>query len=457
MNPDAPKKHDKAQRRDQLLASLKGRLHRASDLLGTTESGRPTGPPLSLDAIYPGVEVRSNSAGEFAFIKTEYRFGDQPENRGFRFPFHHLVESINLKRAAFLGTDPEVGGLSLSELAFVDTETTGLAGGTGTYAFLIGVGYFRKGGFTVEQYFMEDYCNEPALIEALRQRMKKFEGLVTYNGKAFDVPLLRSRFIFNRTPSVWELPHFDLLGPCRRIFRRRLGQCNLGSVESSVLGVRRESDVDGAVIPSIYFDYIRGLRRERMIPVLDHNVQDILSIGSLLCYLSDFVQCYEHERFPHAEDLMGLARLHELRGELSEARRCLEHAVGRAREGDQSLVAGLQLGRLFKKAAEWEKAIEVWGELCRHSPLQTLEPYIELAKYYEHRARETQKAKMVVERALERLRSEQELRSYLDDWESKETTGQQEALAHRLDRLQRRLEKKGLAVSEELDEEERQE
>ncbi|MBI2544007.1 MAG: ribonuclease H-like domain-containing protein, partial [Candidatus Rokubacteria bacterium] len=130
-------------------------------------------------------------------------------------------------------------------LLYLDTETTGLAGGTGTYAFLVGAGFFDGDRFVLAQYFMRDLDEEPALIAAMAALLAEFDGVVTYNGRGFDLPLLETRFVLSRRPWPQHLSHLDLLPPARRLWSSRLPDCRLGTIEARILGLERVDDVPG--------------------------------------------------------------------------------------------------------------------------------------------------------------------------------------------------------------------
>src|SRR5262249_33194494 len=141
-----------------------------------------------------------------------------------------------------------------SRIAFLDTETTGLSGGTGTYAFLVGIGTWRSSGFLVEQFFMRNFDEEAAVICPLEERLSQVKVVVTFNGKCFDLPLLESRFVMHRRD--WPLAdgiHLDLLHPSRRLWKLRLKDCSLANLEREVLGFEREEDIPGYLIPQVYF------------------------------------------------------------------------------------------------------------------------------------------------------------------------------------------------------------
>src|SRR4051794_13065804 len=166
---------------------------------------------------------------------------------------------------ADLGGDPRLATLPHERLVLLDTETTGLAGGTGTHVFLVGLGFLASEpdgatSFVVRQYFLRQLREERALLHALGATLADFGVLVSFNGKSFDWPLLTTRFIMqrlgpHRDGRAW--PHLDLLHPSRRVWKHRLPSCSLGTLEQEILGVRRDSDVPGALIPELYFRYLR--------------------------------------------------------------------------------------------------------------------------------------------------------------------------------------------------------
>lgn len=339
--------------------------------------------------------------------------------------------------------------LRLEQVLFVDTETTGLAGGTGTYPFLIGVGYLEGIAtphplFIVEQYFMTDYCYEEAALAAVLARLKSFAALCTYNGKTFDIPLLQTRCIFHRRPpSVWELPHLDLLHMARRLWRGVLPKVSLGQVENSVLGHARERDVEGAWIPRIYFQYARGRNPERLVPVFDHNVQDIASLGALLPRICAYLRNPQHPALRHPREFIGLGLWSERHGRMDAAMVCFEQAIQLSREPDQQDSLLAHLGRMHKRAGRWAEAVDAWERLLNRPMAVSLRAAVELAKYWEHRARNPEKAREVVLAAMSRIEADQEGRALLRRKDASELrkspTAWIESLAHRLQRLEKRV------------------
>lgn len=273
---------------------------------------------------------------------------------------------------------------------FLDTETTGLAGGTGTLAFLTGLGWFEDGGFVVEQLFLSRPGEERPMLLRLRERLAQSTLLVTFNGKSYDWPLLKSRFLMNRLDPPPVPAHLDLLSASRRVFRERLGGVRLVRLEEEVLGFRRERDVEGHEIPSLYWSYVRGKAAPELPIVFEHNQNDVVAMAALLARLQ---RAYlEPEPREDPRDHLGYARLAHRAQDLERA---CEFAVRAARGGaspEVALSAYLLGARLLVKAqrvAEAEallaSALSEWAE-----PPPAL--HLVLAKLYEHRLKEPAKA-----------------------------------------------------------------
>ena len=183
---------------------------------------------------------------------------------------------------AQLAFDPELHAVDLSRMLILDTETTGLSGGTGTVAFLIGLAYFEEGALKVEQLFLDQLGGEAPMLRHLAARLAQASVLVTYNGKAFDWPLLRTRFVLNRVARPALPPHLDLLHCARRLLRTRMESVRLVDVERALLGFYREDDVGGAEIPGIYLDYLRSGHAGAVERVLVHNEHDVIALAALI-------------------------------------------------------------------------------------------------------------------------------------------------------------------------------
>src|SRR5580692_6413017 len=206
-------------------------------------------------------------------------------------------------------SDGAIGSAHPTKWAFLDTETTGLAGGTGTYAFLIGVGSIEPAGFRLRQFFMRDYGEEPSMLHRLAEYLERFDVLITYNGKAYDQPLLETRFRMVRSrPPFGHMEHLDLLFGARRLWKLRLESCRLVDLENRILGVEREGDLPGELIPYCYFEYLRTARAFRLVPIFHHNAIDILSLACLTAIVPFAFRSPADAPLRHGADLIGLAR-----------------------------------------------------------------------------------------------------------------------------------------------------
>ena len=300
-----------------------------------------------------------------------------------------------------VGKDNLLEKIDFKKALFIDTETTGLAGGTGTVPFLVGIGYFVKDGFCVDQLFIRDYHEEPALLYALQEMLSNYHFLVSYNGKAYDINLLTTRFTLARMKvPVHEMPHLDLLHTARRLWRKRISDCSLGHVESRILEFNRLNDVAGYLIPGLYFEYLHTRDAEPLLPVFRHNQWDILSL-LVLAALTGEIYRDPASYLNHPYDLFSLGRSYENFCD-QDAAACYEMALTYPVSTDDREMILCFLGFVLKRMGRWERAVAVWQEIIQIMPDQ-IYAYEELAKYYEHRSTQINKAIYVVERALERI------------------------------------------------------
>ena len=270
--------------------------------------------------------------------------------------------------------------------AFLDTETTGLAGGSGTYAFLIGVGRITPEGFRVRQFFMRDYGEEQSLLHAVSEHLRGFDVLVTYNGKTYDVPLLETRYRMSRLrPPFARLAHVDLLFGARRLWRLRFESCRLVDLEYEIFGVERVGDLPGEMIPYVYFEYLRNREAERLVPVFHHNAVDILTLACLAGVVPFAFRSPADAPLRHGAELLGLARWVRQGGRLEQALALYRRAVEAGLPDDLLFRTLWDIGLLEKRLGNYEAAVTVFTDLgsCRNPfRAQALE---ELAKHYEHR------------------------------------------------------------------------
>ncbi len=393
----------------------------------------------------PGREVVTPN-GAFQLIENRYAldFVHGP------LPLANLL-TRNAATAALLARDENLSQASLQNLAFLDTETTGLAGGAGTLAFLVGVGVFEHDAYVLRQYFLRDPGEESAMLTALLDDLAPRTGWVTFNGKSFDLPLLDTRLVMNRLRvRLSPRPHLDLLMPARRLYRGRLESCSLGYLEQHVFNIiRDQEDVSGALIPGMYLDYLRSGDARDMRRVIYHNAIDILSMVTLAGHLLDvFSTPVAQSPVPRPgsrveqpttvrprtldtgpEDLLRLAKWHHDNGRLPEA----EAAYTQALAGSLSLAdrrEGLtRFAALLKTQARRAEATPLWEQLASFTVDDPL-PFVELAKHYEWHA-------LDYARALEwTQRAQKVVTAWPRGWQRDEAA---QALKHRLERLKLKL------------------
>jgi uncharacterized protein len=286
---------------------------------------------------------------------------------------------------------------------FLDTETTGLAGGSGTYAFLVGIAWWEDGGLEIEQFFLREQSEERALLFALRERIAERPILVTFNGKSFDWPLLETRFRMSRKISVpTPLAHLDFLHPARNLWRLRLGSVRLSELERHVLGWDRGADVLSGLIPQIYFDYVRGGSPERLLPVFHHNQMDLRGLAALSSRILSLLSDAENLGQDGLE-VFGVSRICEKRGEHTRARKLYEKSIASFLPTETDRAARRSLARLAKREGDFDLACELWKDALGNSR-HGYEAYEHLAIYYEHKARDPEQARQVVQQALNELR-----------------------------------------------------
>ena len=272
--------------------------------------------------------------------------------------------------------------------AFLDTETTGLAGGTGTYAFLIGVGSIDSKGFRLRQFFMRDYGEEASQLSRLAEYLAPFDVLITYNGKAYDQPLLETRFRMARARNPFSrMEHLDLLFGARRLWKLRLESCRLVDLENRILGVEREGDLPGEMIPYCYFEFLRTKRAFEIVPIFHHNAIDILSLACLTAIVPFAFRSPEDAELRHGADLIGLGRWVNQAGREEEALRLFRRAVEMGLPDDLMFRTLWDIALMEKRLGREDAALAIWSELAAgRSPFRAraLEA---LAKHYEHRER----------------------------------------------------------------------
>jgi len=395
----------------------------------------PNQPKFPIDNVLPGNWWQTREGDTF-FVETRYKADS-------------LIGNTELRLDAPLGAiagwahEPKFLDLDLEQFAFIDTETTGLAGGTGTYTFLIGVGRFEKDEFRLVQFFLTNPGEETAQLAAFSEFMAPCEAVVSFNGKSFDIPLINTRFIINRWPSpLTGMAHLDLLHLARRLWRARLSSCTLGDLEAHILGMKRsEQDVPGWMIADLYFDYLHTGDSRPLRGVFYHNEIDVVSLAALMNKMAKMTANPLGVDVEFGLDIISIGKLYADIGLLDKAAEIYRHGLDFGDlEDDAILTAVKQLSMLNKKRGDLESAVELWEIAAGKNQVYAHE---ELAKYFEHKVKELDSALHWTRSALEILNHKETPNYEKISWEG--------LFEHRENRLLRKLSKYKSASSAEKD------
>ncbi len=335
----------------------------------------------------PG-EVRETPHGPVHVVDTFL----EPAHRHGRVPVARAL-SVDPGVVAQLALDPAFHGLDPRGALYLDTETTGLAGGTGTVPFLVGMAWFEDESLRVAQLFLPELGREAPMLGFLAERIAQASFLVTYNGKSFDWPLLRTRFVMNRVKAPPLPPHLDLLHCVRRAYKARIGSLRLVEMERELLAMLREHDIDGAEIPGIYLAFLRTGREPRLARVVEHNANDLVALAALLGEVAGRYSAARGEDDPL--DHLAFARIaHRARDAeraLAFARRAASGG-GSARCTAEASLLGARIARAAKDPAEEEAFLLGAVDAAQGDAGARAELALALAKLYEHRRRDFERA-----------------------------------------------------------------
>ena len=412
------------ERLERLVAVTKAQPHKLASPIETRQ------PALEIAEVLDGEEV-SNDFGSFYSVDRIY-------------PLAHFQGRIQLGRLtsvpreafSMLSRGDDTFEIDLDKALFLDTETTGLAGGAGTCAFLVGLGWVENESFVLRQLFMRDYGEEAAMLHALGEILSRFELLISYNGKSFDIPLLETRFVLTRQHLSFErLLHFDLLHPARSLWKARIESCRLMELEHRLLGLEREEDIPGHMIPDLFFRFLRTGKAEHLDHVFHHNRHDILSLAALTICASDLLdESYVPE---DPLDDLSLGRLFERSSQPERSMMHYSRAVEAGLSGAARRRALIALADQHKRRGDIgdiDDARKLWDELADGDSVEVIHALHELAMLSEHRDRDFTEALGLCERALSYLDENYELTlSFRFKW--------RDAFAHRRSRLKKRLSK----------------
>ncbi|MFI5058604.1 MAG: ribonuclease H-like domain-containing protein [Candidatus Acidiferrales bacterium] len=384
-----------------------------------------------------GASVATNRYGEHLVVRNWH---STPE---FTAPFSSALELLSRTRDESLSRRTRAALEDPAKWLFLDTETTGLAGGTGTYAFLVGLAWWDAGGLQVEQFFMRDFGEEHSLLHELAARLAARPVLVTFNGKSFDWPLLESRFTMTRAIATPRLAaHLDLLHPARALWKFRLGSVRLVDLERHVLGAQRlgwqrDDDVPSALIPQFYFDYLRGGSPAPLLGVVRHNQMDLRGLAALFGKINSFLG--QDDRMSGAFDsldLFGLSRFLHRKGESGRAHIACAQALDLGLPAEFSPRARLDLALLSKRRGDHEQAAALWHEIAA-DPCDGVLACEQLAIYYERRIKDHSRATEFAKLALAKVRLNRT--KAREPFFASSSASQESRLLRRLERLERKL------------------
>lgn len=410
-------------------SSLADKLKSLGVKTGSALQAPPKPGPVSIDSVVAGTFLSTSHGETFVaeqIYPSDYLYGSSP-----------LLPSLPLSLISQWANDVRLSALPLSKFAFLDTETSGLSGGTGTYAFLVGAARFIDDRFVLRQFFMRDPSEEAAMLEGLADFLAPCGALVTFNGKAFDAPLLKTRYRLHNAPCPFsEFSHLDLLPLARRLWRDRLESRALKYLEEHVLGLRRSSEeVPGYEIPWLYFDYLRTGDARPLGGVFYHNAMDVTAMAALLAHVNEMLEDPYNGKVQHGLDFVALGKLFEDLGRWDEAARLFERGLesgpltgpGQGLDESDFGVAVKRLSILQKRRGDLEEAVRLWEESAKRGHLYA---FIELAKYYEHKRRDIKAALKWTKSAL-KLAGKIEMPAYARrHWT--------EEIEHRMERLKRK-------------------
>ncbi len=393
--------------------------------LRTDWNRRGMEPKVALEEVMPPGQVESTPFGSHYAVRAAY-----PHDY-----FHGKVRLSRLSPADLeclmrlmreKGTVPSRG-----RIVFLDTETTGIQGGTGVCPFLVGLGYFAGDEFQMLQYFIRDFDEEPSMLVALGELLSQFELVVTYNGAAFDIPLLETRFALARLDCPFSrLSHFDLLFTARRLWRNGHGSCRLTALEGELLSFPRGPDVPGSMIPRTYFEYLQQRPAPALRQVFAHNVYDVVSLAALTIHACDRVTL-EPAPLDNPLDLYSLGRALENSTEWRRSIRLYEMALagGLPEEFRQKALENLTVG--YRRAGEHERSLET-AEILKSAEVFSMPGYESAAIYFERVAGDLDQAIRIVEEGLSRAGNKRWqilLKARRDRLQAKRISNQQLALS----------------------------
>ncbi len=380
------------------MPSLSDKLKGLGVTLGAENTGQAKAArKVPIETVVEGSQINTPE-GEIFQAEAFYPLG-HPHGSG------SLSLDASLDLIAEWAGDQAIAGHRPEQFAFLDTETTGLSGGTGTIAFMVGAGRFEPDGFRLIQLFMREPGEEPALLYALEEFLSPCATIVSFNGKSFDMPLLHTRCTANHRPyPLQDTAHVDLLHLARRLWRDRLPSRTLGYLEKHILGeTRTEEDTPGYMIPQMYFDYLRSRDARPMKGIFYHNAMDILTLAALTGHIAHLLADPLDGRVAHALDLAAIGKLHEDLADLDGAAEILNVCLKQELPPESRQQVIQRLSFIQKRRGELPQALSLWWQAAADREFYAHE---ELAKFFEHSEKNFSEALKWTESALALLKSE---------------------------------------------------
>jgi len=378
------------------MPSLSDRLKALGVTVGTQQL-KTSKPPIEeqfpIEQVLAG-DFWQTPAGEVFVVETNYK---SDILRGSI----KLKPSAPLEIIAAYAKAQQITDLNIEQFAFIDTETTGLGLGAGVYTFMVGIGRFEGEHFRLAQFFLREPGEETAQLAAIEEFLAPCEAWVSFNGKAFDIPLLNNRYIINGWPiPLKDAPHIDLLHIARRLWKARLPSRSLGDLEVNILGATRsQQDVPGWMVADLYFDYLHTRDARPLLGVFYHNEMDVVSLAALMAHIADLLANPLNGSIEHGLDLIAIGKLYADLGKLDFAtqiyQRGLEHDDVQKEVYWQALK---ELSFLFKKQVDLDSACQLWESAAQAGQIYA---HVELAKVCEHQIKDYETAIHWTQTALE--------------------------------------------------------
>ncbi|MEW6367425.1 MAG: ribonuclease H-like domain-containing protein [Acidobacteriota bacterium] len=432
--------------REEESGSVREKLERLLQRTAAAAASRPrrrTLRPSDEDAAWAGEADQPDTPADTAFLPDIFAGGAAAE---CPFPidsYHGRIRvgaglDLSGDTLALISRDDSFRGIDPSRVAYFDLETTGLSPGSSNYAFMVGLGYFEGEEFRVRQHFMREFSDEIDILDNVEAFAARFDAVVTFNGRAFDLPLFEGRNVLaRRRTRLSLLPHLDLLYPARQIWRERLESCSLKSLEYDLLGVERHGDIPGAEIPNVYFRYLRTRNPYWISRVFHHNRLDIVSLMCLTVVCHDLVAGRTQAYLKDTRDALGLAFFYERREKYEESATLFTEAIEGGVDAERKVRAIRRASLMHRRAGKRDRAMALWREGAQEDGEAAIEFLQQMAIQLEHHEKRFADALAVVEDALIRIerlrdlgRDDSRLARYLTDFEKRRARlGKKEAAA----------------------------